>query len=182
MSKKWLALLGVLIVLAIGSGILYGKVDKETKVINKIEVLPNRKDEIKDNIGAAVYIYTPNEKKFKLEKITFDIKDTTTKEIILGEVTKGIIDQLKLKKILPGDGIYTSTAYLDDRDLYLDLSSNIFENAKNPKEEMLILYSFINTFCNIEGIDRVKFLIDGKTASKVNFINITGFYKANMDI
>ncbi|SJZ83742.1 Sporulation and spore germination [Cetobacterium ceti] len=182
MNKKLMALCGILVGIAVVLGVVSNKINQESATIKKIPVLESKRDEITENIGTAVYIYMPNDNRFKLTKTAFDIKDTSTREAILKEVSQGVIDKLMEKGVLSKDEKYESTGYLDGKDLYLDLSSNIFAQAKSAKEEVLIIYSFVNTFCGIDGIDRVKFIIDGRTGKRVNFINIDGFYKANMVI
>ncbi|MEG0729729.1 MAG: GerMN domain-containing protein, partial [Cetobacterium sp.] len=109
-------------------------------------------------------------------------KTTMSKDEILQTAIQNVINNLQSKKILKTSEVYKFKVYLEDRDVYLDLSSNILSHVGDAKEELLVIYSFVNTICNLGGVDRVKFLIDGKSVERVKYINLTKFYEKNMEM
>lgn len=177
--KKTFALGTILWGIAIFLGVTWKNIEGSTNEIKEIPRIQSETEKNPEVLGGIVYIYVPTKSKTKLEKEELVITDSTTKETIVNEVIKGIINKLEESGAVKKDK-YSYTAYLEGRDLYIDIDSRIFTQAKNVKEEMLVVYSFVNTFTNIGGIDRVKFLVDGKSANKINFVNLSGFYEKNM--
>ena len=62
--------------------------------------------------------------------------------------------------------------YLIDNIVYLDLPEKLFDKVKSPKDELLLIYSFVNTMTNVDtNIKTVKILINGMDTDKVKYAN-----------
>ncbi len=66
--------------------------------------------------------------------------------------------------------------------LYLNISSHILNKAYTKRQEILLLYSIVNTYTSIEGINFVKILVNNQEIEKVKWYNLKNFYSKNTDI
>jgi sporulation and spore germination protein len=73
-------------------------------------------------------------------------------------------------------------SYLVGDKLYLNFSSNIAESIKTKDQELLIIYSLVNTYTSLEGVNKIKILIDGVEVTKLKWYNLKTFYTKNLDI
>lgn len=87
---------------------------------------------------------------------------------LLAELMKGPVVTDK-KEISPAflSGISmddVNTVYLAGDIAVVDFKSSVSEKIKgiNRDEEVMMIYSIVNTMTNIEGIKRVQFLLDGE--------------------
>lgn len=73
--------------------------------------------------------------------------------------------------------------YLIDNVVYLDLPEKLFDKVKSPKDELLLIYSFVNTMTNVDtNIKTVKILINGMDTDKVKYANLKRDFKFRKDI
>lgn len=180
MSKKLIFFTSLSCLLAAFLGFTWYGVEKGADGIKELAPLSGKENMSSSNKEGIIYIYTPMGGKLQKEEIT--VKTTMSKDEILQTAIQNVINNLQSKKILKTSEVYKFKVYLEDRDVYLDLSSNILSHVGDAKEELLIIYSFVNTICNLGGVDRVKFLIDGKSVERVKYINLTKFYEKNMEM
>ncbi len=73
-------------------------------------------------------------------------------------------------------------SYLVGDKLYLNLSSNITQTIKTKEQELLIIYSLVNTYTAIDGINRVKIIIDDAEEKKLRWYSLRTFYTKNLDM
>ncbi len=73
-------------------------------------------------------------------------------------------------------------SYVVGDKLYLNLSPNITKHIHSKKQELYFLYSLINTYTNIPGIKKVKFLIDGEEVDRLKWYSLKTFYTQNLKI
>lgn len=73
-------------------------------------------------------------------------------------------------------------SYLVGNKLYLNLSSNLIRKIQTKEQELLILYSLVNTYTSLDGISKVKILIDGVEVNKLKWYSLKTFYTQNLDI
>lgn len=178
MSSVLKILILCLIILTTFLGI---KSRKLTDLSNKITKIEIPKDLKKEEPKFIATLFIPNEKKDTLISEDIDLKETIfNKTDIFEKVVKHLILNLEKKGILKKEN-YEYKIYLKDKDIYLDLDSEILLNAKTPEEEVLIIYSFVNTLLSLGEYEKVILLIDGKYKEKVNFVNISNFYKLNTE-
>lgn len=179
MSSVSKILILCLIIIATFLGI---KSKKMTDLSNKVTKIETPKNLKKEEPKLLVTLFIPDEKKETLVSKEVDIKEVTfNKTDLFEKVTKHLILSLEKNGVLKKEN-YEYEIYLKEKDIYLDLDSEVLLNAKTPKDELLIIYSFVDTLLSLGEYERVILLIDGKYQNKVNFINISEFYKLNTEI
>lgn len=140
-----------------------------------------RKDITKIIEKQKLYIFYPNNGQLVNEEIE-TTKSTIENDIIKETLYKNI-EKLKNLKIIPNINEKTEVFYYKvDNTLYLDLPEKIFSNIKSPKEELLLIYSFVNTLTNLDSIEEIKILINGIDTDKVKYSNLKGKFKYRKDI
>ena len=168
MSHKLKIFLVILIALTISTGVYSNKVNKKSETVTNIST-PTLESIQKTEITTPIFF--PNLKQGKLSK----------EDIILNSNLSNKEEKLEDKNILKKEN-FKYEVYIKNRTLYLDLDSKILSSAKTPQEELLLIYSFVNSLLTPGGADNVVLLINGSTAEKVNFINISKSYKINSNI
>lgn len=180
-SKKLIFFTSLSCLLAAFLGFTWYGVEKGAEGIKELAPFNGKENTSLSSKDGIIYIYTPVGGNLQKEEVT--VKTTMSKDEILQTAVQSVISNLQSKKILKTSEGYKFKVYLEDRDVYLDLSSNTLSHVGDAKEELLVVYSFVNTICNLGGVvDRVKFLIDGKSVEKVKYINLMKFYQKNMEI
>ncbi|MGL4988849.1 MAG: GerMN domain-containing protein [Cetobacterium sp.] len=179
MSNKLKLLLIGLICITAFTGLQSNKLNKKSEVITKISS-PVSEEVSKNDIITTIFI--PNFKAQKLvnEEIILN-SNLILKEDILKDIIEQLITKLETNKIIKKD-IFKYEVYIKNRTLYLDLDSKILLSATNPEEELLLIYSFVNTLLTPGGADNLVLLINGSSTDKVNFININKTYRLNNNI
>ncbi len=144
-----------------------------SKTVNVAEVTPqeNKETDIvlyySDNQGIALHE----------EKRTVSSKDASDPEFVLKELIKGtqnpdcsnvIPQNTKVNSCVVKDGVCT-----------VDLGVDFIEIKGTASQEMA-MYSVVNTLCQIEGIDKVKFLIDGKVVSLFGYYDFAAPFEEDM--
>jgi len=187
-DKKSLILLGVSITLLLISSIFFYKYVTMGDQI-PIKKITNHKN-IKTLIDIKVVkIYTPNDSLGSLVSSDIEI----TNEDFASEIKSifNAIHEQSNYQIKDENGNYYPfmdpninllNSYLVGDKLYLNLSSNITDNIKTKEQELLIIYSLVNTYTSLEGINRVKILIDDVEVKKLKWYNLRNFYTQNLDI
>jgi len=92
-------------------------------------------------------------------------------------------DLSDLKRTIPKGTKVNSLFILEDGRAFIDFDQNIRTlRHYSAQSEMLTIYSIVNSLIlNIEKINRVKILIQGKTAQTLwGHIDLDSFYEANM--
>ncbi len=178
MSHKLKFFLVILIALAITTGVYSNKVNKTSETVTNIST-PTLETIQKTEITTPIFF--PNLKQGKLSKEDIILNSNlSNKEDILKDIISQLLKKLE-KNILKKEN-FKYEVYIKNRTLYLDLDSKILSSAKTPQEELLLIYSFVNSLLTPGGADHIVLLINGSTTEKVNFINISKSYKLNSNI
>ncbi len=179
MSNKLKIFLVVLASITIATGIYSNQLNKKSEIVTPIST-PAREAIRQTEVTTPIFYPDLKAGKLSSQNIILD-SNLKYKENIL----KNIIEQLTLKleeiNILKKES-FKYEVYVKNRIIYLDLDSKILSSAKNPQEELLIIYSFVNSLLTPGGADTVVLLINGVPTDKVNFININKSYKLNSNI
>lgn len=179
MSKKLKIILSILILLTLITGVYSYKVTQISNTITPITYTEKEKIQHEDYIS---FIYFPDFNSTTLAKEEIQISGKLeTKEEVYYSVINDLISKLKSLNILE-DKNFSFEIYNKNKDLYLDLDSKILLSAKEAQQEVLIIYSFVNSLLELGGNDRVILLVDGEKVDKVNFVNISNFYQKNSSI
>lgn len=170
-------IVGILWIITILSGYLY--FNSLNKGLPK--TVFERRDITRMIEKQKLYIFYPNDGQLVSEEIE-TIKSTGENDIIRETLNK-TIEKLKNLKLIPNINEKTEVFYYKvDSTLYLDLPEKIFSNVKSPKEEILLIYSFVNTLTNLDSVEEIKILINGIDADKVKYSNLKGKFKYRKDI
>ncbi|MGO1367988.1 MAG: GerMN domain-containing protein [Senegalia sp. (in: firmicutes)] len=131
--------------------------DREILDGNTPIITPNP---IEDNFN--IDLYYPDEYNEKLVIKNITIKDITRKiEIeVLEKLISGIADD-HINNIIPNDTRVRSID-IENQIAYINFSNDIKKNDFTEKEEVLLIYSIVNTMTGLDSINSVQILIDGE--------------------
>jgi len=85
---------------------------------------------------------------------------------MISKLINGFDRNNKIRRILPEKRQAVSVK-VDGKTAFVDLKTKYFEKLPQNKEfEQLLVYQLVNSLTSIEGIDYVRFTVDGKTTKK----------------
>ena len=154
-----------------------------------IKTLTARKSEDMIHTTKTVTIYVPNEEVTKLIPLDVVIDKGSFEE----EATS-IFIQLKKNsnyEIKGSDGenipffddnIKLLNTYIIGDKLYLNISSDIKDVLHSKEQELLFLYTLVNSYTDIEGINRVKILINDAEVKKLKWYSLKNSYSQHLDL
>lgn len=166
-KKKIVIRTAVMWGLVIILGFLYHRAEMREK---NPEIVFTRTDEVPKDLKDKIYIFYPENGKINNAEI--EIPKVRTKNELLTATIQEIVKKLENTGNIPDIQMKDVNYYITDKKIYIDLPEKIFENVKDAKTELLIIYSFVNTFTNISGIESVRFLINGADLEKVKYANL----------
>lgn len=146
------------------------------------KVVFERKSTIKESEKEKIYIFFPEGE--KLVSSELEVNKIESKNILMRRTLDETIRRLKeLDKIPNINEKVEVFCYLIDNVVYLDLPEKLFDKVKSPKDELLLIYSFVNTMTNVDtNIKTVKILINGMDTDKVKYANLKRDFKFRKDI
>lgn len=146
------------------------------------KVVFERKSTIKESEKEKIYIFFPEGE--KLVSSELEVNKIESKNMLMRRTLDETIRRLKeLDKIPNINEKVEVFCYLIDNIVYLDLPEKLFDKVKSPKDELLLIYSFVNTMTNVDtNIKTVKILINGMDTDKVKYANLKRDFKFRKDI
>ena len=146
------------------------------------KVVFERKSTIKESEKEKIYIFFPDGE--KLVSSELEVNKIESKNMLMRRTLDETIRRLKeLDKIPNINEKVEVFCYLIDNIVYLDLPEKLFDKVKSPKDELLLIYSFVNTMTNVDtNIKTVKILINGMDTDKVKYANLKRDFKFRKDI
>lgn len=137
----------------------------------------------KDSTVLTLYFADKNSDKLISEKRTITITDTVpTEQYVVNELIKGTQYSDMARNIISSDTVLIS-AQTTDNTCFVNFKSGFIEkNAKDDTNNELVIYSIVNSLCELKDVNFVQFLIDGKKTEKFGNINFTDFFIKNTDI
>ena len=187
-DKKNLIILSISIIFLLTNSVFFYKyVTKGNEIpIKKITNHKNIQIILKTKV---VKIYTPNDSLDRLISSDIEINKTDfPSEIssIFNFIKEGSNYQIQDKNgkyySFMDPNIILLNSYLVGDKLYLNLSSNIAQTIKTKEQELLIIYSLVNTYTAIDGINRIKIIIDDAEEKKLKWYSLRTFYTKNLDM
>ena len=149
---------------------------------NKIGFLSDKDiDLISDEItqdSKNIVLYFPDKSSDKLlsEQRKIKINDTVPiEQYLVNELIKGT-QSTKARNVISGDTVLISAQTTDNTCFVNFKSSFIEKNSGNPANEKLVIYSIVNSLCELRDVNFVQFLIDGKKTDKFGSIDISNFF------
>ncbi|WP_300393215.1 GerMN domain-containing protein [Fusobacterium sp.] len=170
---KLIILWGVVIVL----GITNYSVEKRTKTIKTVFT---RNDEVPKETNDKIYIFYPQDE--KITNMELIIPKLNSKDELINKTIIEITKKLEEGNFIPLIESREISYYISNDKIYLDLPEKIFNNVTNAKAELLIIYSFVNSLTNIDGIENVRILINNADLEKVKYANLLKDYKYTKNI
>lgn len=170
---KLIILWGVVIVL----GITNYSVEKRTKTIKTVFT---RSDEVPKETNDKIYIFYPQDE--KITNMELIIPKLNSKDELINKTIIEITKKLEENNLIPLIESREISYYISNDKIYLDLPEKIFNNVTNAKAELLIIYSFVNSLTNIDGIENVRILINNADLEKVKYANLLKDYKYTKNI
>lgn len=122
-------------------------------------------------------LYFADDDKLVKEKRKIKITDTMpVEQYVVNELIKGTDDEA-LKDVLSSDTELIS-AQTTDGTCFVNFKSGFIEKNAG-KNEKLVLYCIVNSLCEIEGVNSVQFLVDGKKVDKFGKCDISNVLVAD---
>lgn len=110
-------------------------------------------------------IYYVDHTMLRLIPVNVDIQNTTTKgaaKEVINKLVEGRDKNSKILRVLPNEEKCMSVTIKDNMAI-VDLKENFIKNKPtNRLHGLLAIYQIVNSLTSINGIDTVKFYIDGK--------------------
>lgn len=173
-----LKIMGILWGITIISGILYFSYSAD----DTPKVVFERKISSKEIEKQKLYIYFPEGDSIINNEI--EVNKIGNKDFLFRTTLDETIKKLKeLDKIPNINEKIEVFYYIVNNVIYLDFPEKVFDKVKTPKEELLLIYSFVNTMTNVDtNVNTVKILINGMDIDKVKYANLKRDFKFRKDI
>lgn len=178
MKKNKVIIISIILLISI---ITFLVVIKNMKKTNKdiSEIIPQ--EEISDSqerkTMITLYFEDKTTKELTREVRVIDVKELTENPYkILVEMLINGPNNEKLNKLIP-DGTRINDICIKGNIVYIDFSKEFIENSLGGIDnENKIIYSIVNTLCELNEVTYVKILIDGEenkefNDGEINFIN-----------
>jgi len=135
-----------------------------------------------DSKTLMLFFADKDEDILRKEQRVIKITDTMpVEQYIVNELIKGTQSE-KLRNIISTDTELIS-AQTTDGTCFVNFKSGFVEkNTGNGKNEELIIYSIVNSLCEIDGVNSVQFLVDGKKIESFGNIDISKFFECNEEL
>lgn len=176
-KKKIYTRLAVLWILAAVLGFAYHRAEVRAKTP---EIVFTRTNEAPKDLKDKIYIFYSDNQAVKNMEI--EIPKVKTKDELLKATITEVFKKMENDNIIPEIDLKDVSYYVVDKKIYLDIPEKTFENVKDAKSELLVIYSFVNTLTNINGIESVRFLINSTDIEKVKYANLTRDYTYRKNI
>lgn len=136
----------------------------------------------KDSKKIVLYFADKNLDCLVMENRTIKVTDTNPiEQYIVNELIRGT--SLTDAKNLISQDTELISAQTTDNVCFVNFKSGFVEkNSGNEKTEKLIIYSIVNSLCELEGVNSVQFLIDGKKIEAFGNLNISNAISADKNI
>lgn len=124
-----------------------------------------------DSKTLELYFADRDEDKLVKEKRVIKITDTMPiEQYVVSELIKGTSNE-KLRNVIAADTQLIS-AQTTDGICFVNFKSGFIEK-NTGKNAQLVLYSIVNSLCEIDGVGSVQFLVDGKKVDKFGEFDIS---------
>ncbi len=134
-----------------------------------------------DTTVATLYFADENVMHLRAETREIALKEGEPLEkVFVEELFKGPKNS-GLYSILP-QGVKVLSVETKDGVCFLNLSAEFTAAGMGGSTEMLTVYSVVNTLCEIDTVDKVQFLVEGKKIEGFGHLSLTEALEKNMDI
>ena len=142
--------------------------EDELRPVSSIIIGENEASKLTDKTPLRLYFANEDNTKLKLEiryVDSTDIKDSTSNmaTAIVNELIKGPSDERLFKRTVPAEAKLLSPVSIKNKVATVDFSKEF--KTKHPggkAAEKMTIYSIVNSLTELEEIEKVRFLIEGK--------------------
>jgi hypothetical protein len=148
---------------------LQGSQDDELRPVSSIVIGETEASKLTDKTPLRLYFANADNTKLKLEIRyvgTAEVKksDVTLATAVMNELIKGPSDNTAFKSTIPAETKLVSPIQIENKVATVNLSKEFKTKHPGGKEaERMTIYSIVNSLTELEGIEKVKFTIDGKS-------------------
>lgn len=143
--------------------------DDELRPVSSIIIGEAEASKLTDKTPLRLYFANEDNTKLKLEiryVESTDAKKSTANmaTMVVNELIKGPSDDTAFKRTVPAEAKLRQPVSINDNVATVDFSKEFKSKHGGGKDaEKMTIYSIVNSLTEIEGIKKVKFLIDGKS-------------------
>ena len=169
--KKIIILIGIILAIGIIIFLIFSNTNKNNPSNTLSEYTPQEEisqDDIRKTI-VSVYFKNIETNTLVPEAVCIDVKELADNPYmkLLNILCMGPTND-KLESPIP-EGTKINSAVLKENTVYVDFSEDFIKNAPNGvEEEGLLIYSIVNTLTELNEVNGVKILIDGKENMSFN--------------
>lgn len=130
-----------------------------------------------------VKILKTNDRNKKI-RLIYDKIVEKSKEIddIINDSSKSATEDSEIKDNLYFNKIKLLDVFLQNERVYLNFDSKLVNSIVSEKQELLIIYSLVNSVTAVDGVNKVKILINNKNVKVLKFYNISDFFERDTSI
>ena len=142
--------------------------EDELRPVSSIIIGENEASKLTDKTPLRLYFANEDNTKLKLEiryVDSTDIKDSTSNmaTAIVNELIKGPSDERLFKRTVPAEAKLLSPVSIKNKVATVDFSKEFKTKHPGGKDaEKMTIYSIVNSLTELEEIEKVRFLIEGK--------------------
>ncbi len=155
---------------------------KEVGLIKKTDVVDKYTTQVKEEIKVKLYFPNMNELNLGTELRTVEVQNSLSPEkTVINELMNGPEDK-SLSASIPKD---TKLLDIETKDgvCSVNFSSEFIKNAGSSSlETTLILYSIVNSLCELDNVESVQILINGESGAEFGNFVLDNTYEESIDL
>lgn len=143
--------------------------EDELRPVSSSFIGGNEASRLTDKTPVRLYFANTDNTKLKLEIRYIDPEDANAStsnlaSIIVRELIKGPSDETSFKRTIPAEAKLRTPVSISDKVATVDMSKEFKTKHPGGKDaEKMTIYSIVNSLTELEGIEKVKFTIAGKS-------------------
>jgi len=144
-------------------------VEEELRPVSSILIGEAEASKLSDKTPIRLYFANEDNTKLKLEIRYIDDPDakkslSNLASIVINELIKGPSDDTAFRRTVPAEAKLHSPVSINGKVATVDMTKEFCTKHPGGKDaEKMTIYSIVNSLTELEGIEKVKFLIEGKT-------------------
>lgn len=142
--------------------------DEELRPVSSIIIGEAEARKLTDKMPIRLYFANEDNSKLKLEIRYIDNPDakknlSNLASTVINELIKGPSDDVAFKRTVPAEAKLHSPVSIKGKVATVDMSKEFKTKHPGGKDaEKMTIFSIVNSLTELEGIEKVKFVIDGK--------------------
>lgn len=170
-NKKKYYINGLIWGLVLILGFSYYRIERNKKIPKTVFIRNIKNEEV---LKDKVYIYYPEDN--TLANMEVEVPKIESPSELLNKTVLEVTKKLEELKYIPEINMDEVSCYIFRDKVYLDVPKEMFMNIKNAKEELFVIYSFVNSLTNIDGVESVRIVVNHNDTGKVKYANLLKDY------